>query len=288
MRKSLYTGLILIALISLVAYQIWTSGRQDPPIPPADWLTPLPTYRANLPPTPHSPTPPSPSPTPAVPTPTATRPTPSPMPSATATPTPAPIPLQAEGYLHCRTGPAPFYPSLAVLQPGEQVLAVGYAPFEPDEARYWYVALMDSRLCWVRESRYLSFPPAARPDALPRYPTPPVPELAFTVRFAGHARCGSRHGWLFQVTNYGTRAIESMAITFAQGAAGARWDTRLTWWRDCQTRSGGPAIQPGRHLFLTVDDAPTTSGQAFTATVRACARDYLRAPCAEQTLSFRP
>ncbi len=282
-----WLGLVVgLALVLGAAGQWFQNQRRQRVDLPPEWRTPLPTFLPNwtatatITPTPTIP------PTPTL-TPTWT-PSPTPTLAPTATPTRAVLPLVAEGNLYCRAGPAPFYEAIAILQPGERALVVAMAPFE--DTRYWLVALPDTRLCWVPDTpRFLEFEASAEAlDQVAILPTPQPPEMAFTVTFAGQAECGNRHGWLFQITNYGTRAIESARITFAQGAGGERWDTYLTWWRDCQTRSGAPAIQPGRSMLVTVPDVGPGYGQTFTATVQACARDHLREPCATQTFSFRP
>lgn len=197
------------------------------------------------------------------------------------------VTLVAEGNLYCRQGPAPFYEEVTILRPGDRVRTIGVATF--DTSRYWLVALPDTRLCWVRESeRYTTFEGREGLEALPLFPTPEPPELAFTVAFAGQAECGSKHGWLFEIVNYGTQPIESVKITFAQGLTNGVWETYLDWWRDCATRSGVPAIQPAHSALLTVAGVGPGYGQTFTATARVCARDHLLGPCAEQTFSFRP
>ncbi len=278
-------GISLAVLLALLVGGGWWFWQQTQPnrwVPPAEWLTPLPTYPAYLSPTPEPPT------ATVTPTPTLSPTfTPTPRLSPTFTPTPAAVTLVADGNLYCRRGPAPFYEGLTILRPGDRAQVVASSTFET--ARYWLVALPDTRLCWVRENeRYMTFEGAGDPEALPVLPTPEPPEIAFTVAFAGQAECGSKHGWLFEITNYGTQAIESVKITFAQGLGVGVWETYLDWWRDCATRSGVPAIQPAHSALLTVEGVGPGYGQTFTATARACARDHLLDPCAEQTFSFRP
>ncbi len=282
-------GVVFLLVLAIGGgWRLWQQVQIVRWVPPADWLTPLPTYPAYLSPTP-TPSHEAPTLTPA-PTLSPTL-TPSPTPSQslrpTSTPTPPVVTLIANGNMYCRQGPAPYYEKVAVLRPGDRVRALGFSTFEED--RYWLVALPDTRLCWVRENeRYMAFEGADALTALPAFPTPEPPAMAFTVTFAGQAECGSKHGWLFNIVNYGTQPIESVKITFAQGLTSGVWNTYLDWWRDCATRSGVPAIQPAHSALLTVEGVGPGYGQTFTATVRACARDYLLDPCAEQTFSFRP
>lgn len=281
----------IVALLLLGAWfwrmqssRAWATPTPDDLIPPPEWLTPFPTYPAWVPT--------------ATPTATATRvPTATPTPSPTRTPTPQPSPtptlimaaLVADGNLYCREGPAPYYPAEVVLRPGDRAQVLGAAFFGPEQERYWFVALPDTRLCWVRHSdRFIAFegPGADAVADLPVYPTPSPPEMAFTIAYAGPAECGGQRGWMFTITNYGTRPIESVHLSFVP-SGGGQWPTYIEWWRDCQTRSGGSAIQPGHTLMVTTL-AAGPAGQAYTATARVCAQDHFGEPCAEQTFSFRP
>ncbi len=282
MRRRLWVPLVLLLLLAAGVYGWQRPASASPPPPPAEWLTPLPTYPPYFTPTPS----PVPSPTPpatATPQPT---PTPSSTPTATATPTPALAFLTAAGNLYCREGPGPFYPVVALLQPGDQAQIVGQAPGPGGQGRYWFLRLLDTRACWVPD-RYIE--PAGAYDEVEAFPTPGPPAVAFTIAFAGQAECGPRHGWLFTITNYGTEIIESVRVAVHDSRGGTyEAPVYIEWWRDCQTRGGAPLIKPGRSLLVTVPSSGPGLGQTFNGTAQVCAQDHLREPCAEQTFSFRP
>ena len=281
------TVVVVFALLAAGAY--WWFGRRataEDFVPPPEWLTPLPTYPAWIPTATLTPTatqPPTATPT-ATPTLTPTPPPPSPTP----TPTLIWAVLVANGNLYCRQGPGPYFLPEAVLQPGQRAQVLGSALFGPDQKRYWFVALPDTRLCWVRDNeRFMTFegPGAEAREDLPLFPTPYPPEVAFTVAFAGWASCQSRQGWLFNITNYGTLPIESVEITVREGGSESL-PVAISWWVDCRGRSRVPAILPGRSALVTI--SASGRGRVYTATARVCARDHFGEPCVEQTFSFRP
>ncbi len=254
--------------------------------PPPEWLTPWPTYPAVLDqddrPTATPTVTPTPSPSPS-PTPTAT-PSPTPTSVPTATPHP-PVTLFALGNLFCRDGPGPYYDQVALLRPDDRAPILGYTPGFQDQ-RYWLIALPDARFCWLLDQpRFLEI--QGDPQGLPTVPAPPPPELAFTITFSGLAECNNRYGWMFTVHNYGQLPIESVQLHYDQGADGI-WPTYLDWWRDCQTRGGGPFILPGRQGLLTLDVASPGRGRTITMTARVCAKDHGQPPCHEKTFTFRP
>ncbi len=264
------------------AYRSW-KAQAEIMLPPSDWLTPFPTYLPYASPTATA---------------TATM-TPTPSPTATPTPSPSPLPspiptltppalafLTADGNLYCRTGPGPFYSVVALLQPGDQAQVLGQAPGPGGEGRYWFLRLLDTRACWVPD-RYVVVGGAY--DEVEAFPTPAPPPVAFTIGFAGQAECGNRRGWLFQITNYGTKIIESVRVS-VHGNGGGVYEAPvyIEWWRDCSTRGGAPLIKPGRSLLVTVLVPGPGTGKTFNGTAKACANDHLQEPCAEQSFSFRP
>ncbi len=229
----------------------------------------------------------------AVPAPTMPAPTPLPptasLPTATPvspTPTVAPagemsgVPGNARGNLFCRSGPAPYYPSVGLVPRGSSVTVVGRnKTADPD---YWLLRLEDGTLCWVW-GRWLEV--QGDVAILPVPTAPPPPPGAFSIGVRKTATCGGQHAVVFAVTNRGPKALESIYIKVRVRGSGDVYENP-PFQRNQFVRCGGALekLDPGKTTEVwVITGASDLSGKTLEVTAKACTGNDFTDACVERT-----
>ncbi len=239
--------------------------------------------QAGAQPTPSATAPPQVMPTPTIAAPSSS-PT-SPPPTATAAPSPTATVLSggiqatATGNLFCRTGPAPYYPSIDSMKAGDQAQVIGRGP---EESNYWQVRTSRGNVCWVW-GRWLNI--QGDTTLLPLASYPPPPPGAFSILLLRQDACGGSFYLVFSVTNKGSKPLESMQIQVKDMQTGNLYQippANRNFFFHCSAVTDPLDMDKETEVWVPLGAADLSS-HMVQVTAKACTKDNLQGECVERT-----
>lgn len=184
-------------------------------------------------------------------------------PSYTATPSETVTPLSGvwlnfDNATNCRLGPATTYPRAAIVDAGVQLQALARS----EDGEFYYVRYFDTsnHYCWVwKGTSYQTGNPKTLPvfTAQPTYaPTiTPTSAASFNVSYNSLQTCSSKYFLVFNITNTGNLAWQSVKILIVDSTEG----TTVTHTSNYFTGYSGCSLTKEESDLLTGEPGQATS-----------------------------
>lgn len=228
--------------------------------------------------------------------------------AATDTPTPAitdtpaatttlavPV-ISASVDTNCRTGPSKLYaPPVGVLLVGQTAKVFG----RHAQGTWWYIENTGraGSFCWVwAETTSVDGDASTLPVITPP-PLPPTatftatPSTGFTLSYSTVHNCSGTPTAIFQVSNVGNQAFESLNLkiddlTASTTLYGSTSNDAPFMGSSGECPPGGDTLAVGQTLYIGGAIGPGNAGHTAKAYVKLCTEDGLAGTCVDKSVEF--
>ncbi len=210
-------------------------------------------------------------------------------PTATLSPTPAVPIISANVDTNCRMGPnADLYPVVGYLLVGQQSTVHG----RDSSSNWWYIETpkKPGTYCWAWSGSTTVVGDTSNLPVITPSPPPPQPTPSISASFAKLNTCSGVPTAIFQITNTGSVAIESVSMTitdlttntvvYSQSSNSPFMSNK----NSCPP--GASSLAPGATAFVGGQLGIIPSGHLMQVTAQLCTKDNLGGACLVYNFQF--